>query len=61
MDDKVRVDLDEWGSGQRMINVLFTGKKRKKLKAGDVIFDDQDMQIETCGCEDNVKVSFGET
>ena len=44
-----------------MINVLFTGKKKQKLKKGKVVFDEQDMQVETCGVEDNVKVSFGET
>lgn len=60
-DDKTRCDLDTWGSGQRMINVLFTGKKRKKLEKGDVVFDKQDMQVETCGSEENVKISYGET
>lgn len=61
LDDKTRCDLDEWGSGQRMINVLFTGKKRQKLKKGKIVFDKQNMQIETMGCEENVKISFGET
>ena len=60
-DDKTRCDLDTWGSGQRMINVLFTSKKRNKLKEGDVVFDKQDMQIETMGGEENVKISVGET
>ena len=60
-DDLTRISLDSWGSGQRMINVLFTGKKKRKLKKGDVVFDNQDMQVETCGGEENVKVSFGET
>ena len=60
-DDKTRCDLDTWGSGQRMINVLFTGKKRKNLKKGEIIFNKQNMQIETQGCEENVKISYGET
>jgi len=60
-DDPTRISLDSWGSGQRMINVLFTHKKRKNLKPGEIAFDEQDMQIETYGGEDNVKVSFGET
>ena len=60
-DDRTRISLDSWGSGQRMINVLFTGKKKRKLKKGDVVFDNQDMQVETCGAEDNIKISFGET
>lgn len=51
-DDKTRCDLDTWGSGQRMINVLFTHKKRKEIKP---------KEIETHGNEVNVKVSYGET
>ena len=60
-DDKTRCDLDTWGSGQRMINVLFTGKKRKNLKKDEVIFNEQKMQVETMGFEESVKISYGET
>ena len=60
-DDKTRCDLDTWGLGQRMVNVLFTGKKRRTLKKGEVIMDKMSMQLETQGSETNVKISVGET
>lgn len=60
-DDKTRCDLDTWGSGQRMINVLFTEKKRKKLKKQEIILDGKNMELETQGGETNVKISYGET
>jgi len=54
-DDKIRIMLD--GKSFRAIQVLFTKKEKHK---SDLIVDDIPMEFETCGEEQNVKVSYGE-
>jgi len=54
-DDKIRIMLDS--KSHRAIQVLFTKKEKHN---SDLVVDDIPMEFETCGEEQNVKVSYGE-
>jgi len=54
-DDGIRIMLD--GKSNRMINVLFTSKKKQKT---DLVLDGIPLEYEVQGCEENVKISIGE-
>lgn len=55
-DDRIRCMLDS--KTHRMINVLFTSKRKQK---SNLMIDDRVMDIEVMGSEENIKISFGET
>jgi hypothetical protein len=54
-DDNIRIMLD--GKSNRMINVLFTSKKKQKT---NLVLDGIPLEYEVQGSEENVKISFGE-
>jgi len=55
-DDRIRCMLDS--KTHRMINVLFTSKRKQK---SNLKIDDRIMDIEVLGSEENIKISIGET
>jgi hypothetical protein len=54
-DDNIRTMLD--AKSNRMINVLFTSKKKNKT---NLVIDNIPLENEVEGSEENVKISFGE-
>lgn len=54
-DDGIRIMLD--GKSNRMINVLFTSKKKQKT---DLVLDGIQLEYEVQGSEENTKICFGE-
>lgn len=54
-DDSIRIMLD--AKSNRMINVLFTSKKKNKT---NLVLDGIPLENEVQGSEENTKISFGE-
>lgn len=54
-DDNIRIMLD--AKSNRMINVLFTSKKKQKT---NLVLDGIPLEFEVMGSEENIKISIGE-